>query len=456
MSERPSKPPPPFTDSVIRAAPATASPSAFTPSAALPGDESGGHGSPGAARICCLDLDTFFVSVERILDPSLVGRPVVVGGPRGARGVVTACSYEVRAYGVRSGMSLIEASRLAPGDAVFLSGTHGVYSRYANDVRAIASSYTPESRVASIDEMYLDFRGCEALYRRAGDVDGDATIVRVTWEIVDRIRDELGLPASCGIASSKVVAKVASGVAKPAGIVLVPAGTEAAFLAPLAVRKLPGIGPVAERKLHARGVTTLGELAALSPARLAPLFGAYATLIHSHTNGVGGADLGRDRPKFIEHDPAGETMGSISNERTFAEDRTNECDVEQRLCSLAEHVCWRARKRGVKARTVTLKLRYADFETLTRSRTIDPTCSELDIYPVVLGLYHKARTRRAAIRLVGIQLSRLGFFDGQFELFDRHTPLYEAVDVIREKYGYAALNSASALASGRRRRSGRD
>lgn len=404
------------------------------------------------ARICCLDLDTFFVSVERILNPDLIGRPVVVGGPRFARGVVTACSYEVRAFGVKSGMSLTEASRLAPPDAVFLSGTHGVYSEYAEKVRAIASGYTPEARVASIDEMYLDFRGCEELYRRPDDEDGDATTVRVVREITRRIADELGLPASCGIASSKVVAKVASILAKPAGVKLIPAGEEAAFLAPLEVRKLPGIGPVAERKLHDLGILTLGQVAETPLDVLQGVFGAWAQTIHEHARGNGRAELGRERPHFREHDPEGGTVGSISNERTFSEDRANPHDIEDRLCSLVERVCWRARKRGVKARTITLKLRYADFQTLNRSRTIEPTSAEQDVLPVVLDLYRKARTRRTPIRLLGIKLSNLGFYDEQAELFDAHAPINQAVDNVRKKFGYAAVSTAAALKSGGRLR----
>lgn len=402
------------------------------------------------ARICCLDLDTFFVSVERILDPSLEGKPVVVGGRRRSRGVVTAASYEVRPFGVRSGMSLTEADRLAPDDAIFVSGTHGLYSEYAERVREIASGYTPESRVASIDEMYLDFRGCERLYGRASDANGDATIERVVREITRRIRQELRLPSSCGIASSKVVAKVASGAAKPAGVKLVPAGTEPGFLAPLPVRRLPGIGPVSELKLHRLGIMTLGELAATPVERLRPVFGAWAPLVKSHAGGVGLADLGRERPHFREHDPEGETVGSISNERTFREDVYDSHGIETRLCVLTERVCWRARKRGIKARTVTLKLRYADFDTLTRGRTIWPTHSEYEVYPVVLGLYREARTRKKAIRLLGIKLSNLGFYDNQLELFDGPEELHRAVDELRERFGFETLRSAAALSSGDR------
>ena len=405
------------------------------------------HDAP--ARICCLDLDTFFVSVERILDPSLEGKPVVVGGRRRARGVVTAASYEVRPFGVRSGISLTEADRLAPEDAVFVPGTCGVYEAYAERVREIASSYTPESRVASIDEMYLDFRGCDRLYHRPGDANGDATIERVVGEITGRIKSELRLPASCGIASCKAVAKVASGLAKPAGIKLVPAGAEAEFLSPLPVRKLPGIGPVAEARLRRVGITTLGDVARASVESLRKVFGGWAPLVKNHALGVGSADLGRERPHFREHDPDGEVIGSISNERTFMEDVRDRHSIEGRLCGLTERVCWRARNRGVKARTVTVKLRYADFHTLTRGRTIWPTHSEHEVFPVVVSLYRAARTRNTAIRLLGVKLSKLGFYDDQLELFEGQQDLHRAVDSIRDKFGFEAVRSAAAMSSGR-------
>src|SRR6185503_7868505 len=221
-----------------------------------------------APRLCCLDLDTFFVSVERLLDPSLRDKPVVVGGRRGGRGVVTSASYEVRAFGVRSGMSIREASERAPADAVFVPGHGEIYSDYSRRAREIVERFSPVVVAASIDEHYIDFRGCERMYRQAGDVDDDATIARVVREMTAAIDRELGLPASAGVATSKPMAKVASGLAKPQGVWLVLAGTEADTLAPLGVRKLPGIGPVSEQRLHALGITTLAELVAAPEAQL--------------------------------------------------------------------------------------------------------------------------------------------------------------------------------------------
>ncbi len=398
-----------------------------------------------APRICCLDLDTFFVSVERLLDPSLIGKPVVVGGRPGQRGVVTSASYEVRALGVRSGMSLTRAVELAPR-AIYLPTRHGVYGDYAARVRRIAESYTPASQVASIDEMFLDFSGCENLYFAAGDAGPDATIERVVRRLTDDIEEQVGLPSSAGIATSRSVAKVASGLAKPRGVLLVPAREELTFLGPLAVRKLPGIGPVGEQKLHAIGLTTLSDVASAPLSALRGIFGAWAEPIQRSCRGNGPHELGRERPAFQEHDPSGSAVGTISNERTFREDVRDPSCIESMLCSLTERVCWRARKRGVKARTVTLKLRYADFQTLLRSRTITPTCSELELYPVVTELYERTRQRRTAIRLLGICLSNLRPWGEQLSLFEHTEPLHRAVDGVRKRYGYDALRIALAEA----------
>jgi len=369
-----------------------------------------------APRICCLDLDTFFVSVERILDPFLEGKQVVVGGRPATRGVVTACSYEVREVGVRSGMSLTEAGRLAP-DAVYLPVRGGAYSEYAEKVRKIASRYSPVIQVASIDELYMDFAGCERLYRKSGDASADATIERTVREMTAVILDELGLPSSAGIGASRSMAKIASGLAKPAGVLLVPAGSEAALLAAMPVSDLRRI------------------------------FGAWAEHVKDGARGLGSADLSRDRPAFREHDVEGDSVGSISSERTFRADVGDSATIESQLCSLCERVCWRARRRGVKARTVTLKLRYSNFQTLARSRTISPTCSEVEVYPVVKDLYLGARHGRRLVRLLGVGLSNLGLFNGQLPLFEGDRRRDAAVDAIRERFGYDAVR----LAGGSRR-----
>jgi DNA polymerase-4 len=405
-----------------------------------------------APRICCLDLDTFFVSVERLLDPSLRGKPVVVGGRRGGRGVVTSASYEVRAFGVRSGMSIREASERAPADAVFVPGHHELYSDYSARAREIVERFSPVVIAASIDEHYLDFCGCERMYRRCDDADDDATILRVVREMTATIDRELGLPASAGIATSKPMAKVASALAKPQGVLLVRAGTEADTLAPLGVRKLPGIGPVAEARLHALGIATLGQLVAAPEALVRRIFGAYTSGILGAARGGGNDELGRERPAFLEHDPRGNVAGTISNERTFVEAGPDTASAV--LSGLCERVASRARHRGVIAGQVTLKLRYTDFDTITRGRSVEPTNVDFEVHRVVLALYREARTRELPIRLLGLQLAKLRLDAVQLPLFDAGERRGAAVDRVRDRFGYDAVHLATTL--GRQRRQRRD
>jgi DNA polymerase-4 len=347
-------------------------------------------------------------------------------------------------------MSLIEAGKRAP-NAIYLPTRHEIYGPYAERVREIARRFAPKVLVASIDEMYLDFSGCERLYGSGGAADGnagedragDVVIEGAVLQLTRAIFDEVGLPSSAGVATSKVVAKVASALAKPRGVMMVPAGVERAMLAPLPVRSFPGIGPVGEAKLHAAGYQTLGAVAEASVADLQKIFGAWAASISRGVQGLGSGDLGRDRPAFSEHDLEGETVGSISNERTFREDVTDPASIEAVLCGLCERVCWRARKRNVKARTVTLKLRYSDFHTLTRSQTTTATNSELELYPVVKEMFAAARTRSLPIRLLGVQLSNLGMFE-QLPLFDRVDRVGAVIDSIRARFGFATVSLATA------------
>lgn len=396
------------------------------------------------ARICCLDLDTFFVSVERLFDPSLIGKPVVVGGIRGERGVVTAASYEARAFGIRSGMSLRDADRLAPRSAIFLPTRHGAYGEYSERVRAVLDRYTPEVRAASIDEFYMDFGGCEELHRKAPDESDDASIERTICEMRERIFTETGLPASAGIGTSRVVAKIASGLAKPAGVLFVPEGEERAFLVPLPVRKLPGIGPKTEARMLSDGIHTLGDLVQLPNGSIRAKYGRILGMLEREQSGKGGKPLGRERPAFSEHDPHGLSIGSISNERTFFRSLHDEERILAQLLALAERVCHRARKRKIRARTVTLKLRYTDFETLNRSRTIEPTSDEIRVQATLVELYRECKQRKLAIRLLGVQLSNLlDATPEQLELrFARSRSVGAALDRVREKYGYDSMHLA--------------
>jgi DNA polymerase-4 len=246
------------------------------------------------------------------------------------------------------------------------------------------------------------------------------------------------------------MAKVASGLAKPHGVLLVTAGTEAATLAPLPVRKLPGIGPVSEAKLHALGIVTLGQLVAAPEGLLRPVFGSYTTSIQLTARGEGTDVLGRERPAFREHDPHGIVAGTISNERTFVE--ANPETAAAVLSGLCERVCSRARRRGVLAGQVTLKLRYTDFQTITRARTITPTNVDVELHRTVVEIYREARTRPLAIRLLGIAIAKLRLDAVQLPLFGGGTRRYVAVDRVRDKFGYDAVHLATTLNRGGRRR----
>lgn len=395
------------------------------------------------ARICCLDLDTFFVSVERLLDPSLVGKPVVVGGRKGSRGVVTSASYEVRALGVRSGMAMAEAVRLAP-DAIFVPTRHETYGPYAARVKAILERFCPVVRTASIDEFFLDFHGCEGLYARPGELEapggGDAAILRAVWAMRDAIQAELGLPASAGIGTTRPVAKMASGKAKPAGVWMVRAGEERAFAGPLPVRKFPGIGPVAEERLAARKIGTLGELLAVPDED--PAIGGLAGALRAGLDGAGRLSE-RDRPAFQEHDAHAE--GSLSNERTFFADVGDDGIVEDALRALVERVTWRLRRRGARARTITVKLRYGDFTTFTRGRSVAATSAETEVLAVALELLRGAWDRRRRVRLLGVQLSNLSPASAQLPLFQPARPRAGvAIDAVRERFGYDAIRLGAA------------
>lgn len=401
-----------------------------------------------SARICCLDLDTFFVSVERLFDPTLIGRPVGVGGARGSRGVVTAASYEVRAFGVRSGMSMRDASRLAPKDAVFLPTRHGVYGEYSKRVRAMLERFSPEVRAASIDEFYMDFSGCERLYQRSADETGDTSIERAVRDMCEAIRSDTGLPASAGIGGTRIIAKIASGRAKPAGVLLVPVGAERDFLFPLPVRKFPGIGPKAEARMVADGIHTLGELVRLPSGLLRARYARVLAVVERECAGVSSnTPLGAERPAFREHDPSGLRVGSISNERTFFDTLGGDQRSLEQLLRLCERVCFRARKRGVRARTLTLKLRTSDFHTVTRSRSVEPTWDEASVMATLTELFHAARERPLPIRLLGVQLSNLVAEGDPVQLalpFERPRPVGHAMDKVRKKYGYDSVHLGGA------------
>ncbi len=383
-----------------------------------------------ARRIMHIDLDAFFVSVEQVLNPELKGKPVVVGGQPDRRGVVAASSYEARAYGVHSAMPLLTASRLCP-QAVFIEGNYKRYRQASEKFMVILADFSPYLEPLGIDEAYLDVTGFESLH---------GSIRKMAQKIKQRVKDELGICASIGIASSKVVAKVASDLSKPDGLLEVPTGEERAFLAPLPVAKLPGIGKKSERVLKGLGVSTIGQLATLSFKELESHFGAWGKLLHNHANGIGDDKV---------EPPA--AAKSTSRETTFTRDTRNSSFLKATLRYLSERVGSDLRQKGKLARCVTLKLRYADFTTITRQQTLAQAAdADQTIFETGLKLLkNEFSGERQAVRLIGIGVSHLVEGGKQPDMLDptgqRMEQLNAAIDRIRKKYGFTAIQTGRTL-----------
>ncbi|MGB2855102.1 MAG: DNA polymerase IV [Dehalococcoidia bacterium] len=380
-------------------------------------------------RILHIDIDAFFVSVEQTLDPALRGRSVVVGGDPNSRGVVACASYEARVYGLKAGMSLAVAQRLCP-HAIFLGGNFYHYRNASARFLGILSEFTPDVEPLGLEEAFLDLTGFEPIY---------GPVRETALRIKGRIRGELELTASVGIAGSKVVAKVASDLSKPDGLVEVAPGEERNFLAPLPVAKLPCVGPKTERMLQRIGITTIGELGRLPISFLRHIFGVHGDVIHRYANGIDNRGLELPAP-----------AKSISRESTFAEDTLDRTFLSATLHYLGERVGATLRSQGRQARCVTLKLRYADFESITRSRTLrEGIDTDRAIFEVGRRLMEKALEQRAMpVRLVGIGVSNL--IEGrQLNMFDpwaeRQERLNEAIDRIRGKYGFVAVEVGRTL-----------
>lgn len=379
-----------------------------------------------ARIILHVDLDAFFVSVEQARNPALRGLPVIVGGEPGGRGVVATASYEARALGVHSAMPLRTAQRLAP-HATFLRGDFREYRRVSRAFHAILEEFTPLVESGGLDEAYLDVTGCEAI---GGAPRQAAETLRA------RIRTELGLPASVGIAGSKLVAKVASDRAKPDGICEVKEGEEALFLAPLPLRALPMLGPSLEAKLQRLGILTLGQLAAVPEAILESAFGSHGRLIARRSRG-------------IDPTPVGGSSGakSISREGTFAADVAASEHLEAALRGFSESVGAQLRRQQKRARTVTLKLRYHDFTTLSRNLTLAvPVCSDNAIFAAASGLLEELRRRDGKpVRLIGVCVSNLVGPEKQLALGeqpqDDDERLSRVFDGVRRKYGSHSLQT---------------
>ena len=377
--------------------------------------------------IAHLDFDAFFAAVEENRDPSLRGKPVIVGG--GERGVVSTANYIARRYGVHSAMPLRTARRLCP-HGVYLTGQHELYHDYSRRLMAMLDGYSPLVEQMSLDEAYVDLTGTERLF---------GSPVRTVRLVQQRVAEELHLSISVGLATNKLVAKVASDYRKPAGFTVVPPGKEAEFLASLPVEKLPGVGPALLEQLRDRGVATVGDLARVPSHLLRLSFGEWGELLAHRARGE---DLRRVTPR--------EEVKSISREHTFEEDVSDISLLESTLVSLTEDVCRRLRHKRLEARTVTVKIRYSDFVTHTCSHTLSrPLDVDEMFFEEVLTLFRQGRRRRYHLRLVGVGLSNLVPRAWQDDLFDQELPLLRELDLkldaIREKYGKEAIRRGAAL-----------
>ena len=330
-------------------------------------------------------MDAFFVSVELLARPELKGLAVVVGGQRDQRGVVTSASYEARRFGVHSAMPLRTAAKLCP-HAVFLDGHHELYGQWSDRVAAILAKYSPIVEMASIDEAYIDLTGHRTLARSCSGCRA--------WTAAGNHIDDRACPVRAGWARRGLVAKVASEQAKPRGLVWVPAGSEEAFLAPLAVRRIPGIGKVTEAALKNLGIETLAQLQAVSLERLEETFGRWGTALYRKARGIDSYEF------FVDAEPK-----SLSHNQTFGQD-TNDAEA---LRSTLSHLCQKASKRlrdaGLHARTVTLTLRFADFRTITRSQTLaEPSDLDTVFLKAIARAFFALVERQAMLRLVGVAL----------------------------------------------------
>lgn len=373
-----------------------------------------------------IDLDAFFVSVEQALDPKLKGKPVIVGGDPERRGVVASASYEARPFGIHAGMPLSKARRLCP-QAIFIQANFSRYREAAHKFMEILADFSPCIEPLGLDEAYLDVTGCEEPY---------GSLRQMALAIKDRIRRELRLTASVGIATCKVVAKIASDLCKPNGLLEVARGEERHFLNPLPVARLPGVGKKTEQVLKGMGITTIGELATLPLNIVEKHFGKFGVVIHHYANGID--DRRVEAP--------GESK-SISKQITFAQDTLDRHFLEANLRHLCQQVSAELRYRDKQARCVTLRLRYADFKTITRQVALKEASNISQvIFAAARQLLSEALVQRGKpIRLIGSRVSSLSGKERQLRMFDSETEKLEHLDKaiaqIRSKYGPASIKT---------------
>ena len=375
--------------------------------------------------IAHFDLDSFFVSVEMLQDPSLLGKAVVVGGSRD-RGVVTTCSYEARKFGVRSAMPMRKAMELCP-HAIIVKSSYGEYAKYSAWVTNIIAANAPLYEKASIDEFYIDLTGMDTFFNP----------LEWTIRLRQTIMDETGLPISFGLATNKLVAKIATDEAKPNGYLFVTPGKEKEFLAPLPVEKLGGVGKKSHQTLLALGIHTIGDILHVDPVLLERSLGKWGTQLIRQANGKSDSVVSPHRESK-----------SISAENTFEENTSNLDILLAQLVGQAERVAYELRQEKKFATCVAIKFRNANFETSTRQITIPATIADSDIIKAATDLFTKLYVPGTLVRLLGVRLAGLTDTGAQTNLFDNKTEqnaLYEAIDAVKNKFGKSVLRKARTI-----------
>ncbi len=372
--------------------------------------------------IAHFDLDSFFVSVEVLNDPSLKGKPVFVGGSE--RGVVASCSYEARKLGIHSGMPSKKALLICP-QAIAVKGNYSEYSKYSRWVTQIIASKAPLYEKASIDEFYIDLTGMDQFFNP----------LQWTIDLRSQIMEETKLPISFGMGSNKMIAKIATGQAKPNGYLQVAFGKEQEFLSPLLINKIPGVGDYTNEVLQSIGIFTIGDVKLFEPAQLEERLGKWGLELWQKSFGIHTGEV-------CQYHEA----KSISTENTFEENKTDMNFLMGEIVRMSEKIAFELRQEGKLAGCVAVKIRYHDFETVSRQTTIPFTCAEDEIIPIVKDLFHKLYKRGIPIRLLGVRLSELTMVSLQTNLFDntaKKSDLYKAIDDVKKRFGKVKIRRAS-------------
>jgi DNA polymerase-4 len=372
-----------------------------------------------------LDLDTFFVSCERLIDSRLQNRPLLVGGT-GDRGVVAACSYETRTFGVHSGMSMKVARRLCP-EAVVIKGNSGIYTKYSHLVTEIIKDKAPVFEKASVDEFYVDLTGMDKFYGT----------YKYASELRQKIIKESGLPISFGLSGNKIVSKVATGEAKPNNQLKIDPGFERSFLAPLSIRKIPSVGEKTYQILRNLGVDTVRVVQQMPVEMMMSALGVNGVTIWKRAHGIDNAPL----IPFHERK-------SISTERTFTRDTIDISQLRTTIFAMAENLAFQLRRANKLAGTLSIKIRYSDFNTYSKQVKLSYSSADHIIIPTAIELFEKLYNRRLLVRLVGVKMTDIVSGNYQINLFDDTEELlnlYKAMDGVREKYGELSVMRASSI-----------